>query len=557
MSSTVAPAAASAAPHSDIARRSRITDPELSGIFAVYKPRGVTTRDMLNGIVEQLTLPSADGRRIPQRERMKAGHGGTLDKQAEGVVIIASQGGTKQLASFLEGEKEYLVDAMLGVDTDTHDLDQTSTVLKQASFEHVTREALESFLSDRYAAESGGMVSQLPPLFSALKQDGMRLSSMVRAGKVDSVNLDAKDREVFVRSIQVTGWRPPHFSLRVQCGGGFYVRSLLRDIGDHFNCGAVMTRLQRTKQCGFDMHSPHTLDFTHLAHQRTRTAPAVQSQDVSTLHQVITAAGLVDAPSMTRPATLVPFSRDAVARVLAVPIEQRRVAQESPSVSGCQAGLNASAAAASSVSSSSASSSSAPMPADAAAVFDFWFLPASDPKHDQSRPEWWKKDPAFDQQIREKFGALIERGLKGELSDWSSSGNPKAALAFILLMDQFTRNIFRGDKKSFAGDAYALAVAKEMVKSGADKQLSFTQRVYVYMPFMHSESLADQDECIRLFNELAKDQGKDPATSESKYAKMHRDIIQKWGRFPHRNEMLGRQSTPEEIEFLKTPGSSF
>ncbi len=185
-------------------------------------------------------------------------------------------------------------------------------------------------------------------------------------------------------------------------------------------------------------------------------------------------------------------------------------------------------------------------------VLDFWFLPESAPGHGKSRPEWFRKDPAFDALIRQRFGEAISRALAGEFVEWD--GDPRGALVRIILLDQFTRNAFRDTPRAFAGDARALAAARAMVDSGRDRMLAPIERWFVYLPFEHAEDMAIQERAVALFNALAVEPGLDDIAD---YAVRHRDIIARFGRFPHRNRILGRDSTPEEIEFLKLPGSGF
>jgi uncharacterized protein (DUF924 family) len=185
-------------------------------------------------------------------------------------------------------------------------------------------------------------------------------------------------------------------------------------------------------------------------------------------------------------------------------------------------------------------------------VVDFWFLPAGDPQHGTSRPEWWRKDKTFDAAIHAQFGPLIEEALAGGLSDWDR--DPHGALARIIVLDQFTRNTFRDTPRAFAGDKLAQAATLEMIESGRDRLFKPVERWFVYMPLQHAEDLALQERSVGLFAALGKDPGMDSGLD---YAVRHRDIIARFGRFPHRNRILGRESTPEEIEFLKQPGSSF
>lgn len=186
-------------------------------------------------------------------------------------------------------------------------------------------------------------------------------------------------------------------------------------------------------------------------------------------------------------------------------------------------------------------------------VLDFWFGMPGEPHHLQTRPEWFRKDEAFDALIAQRFEPLIEAGLRGELAPWAQQ--PLSALAQIVVLDQFTRNTRRGTAGMFAGDAQALATARALVAAGEDRQLAGVQRQFVYLPFEHSELLADQVECLRLFAQLGRDE---PALAGLlEWAQKHFDIVARFGRFPHRNAALGRPSTAEETEFLKQPGSGF
>jgi uncharacterized protein (DUF924 family) len=189
----------------------------------------------------------------------------------------------------------------------------------------------------------------------------------------------------------------------------------------------------------------------------------------------------------------------------------------------------------------------------ARAVLDFWFLPPDLPGHGVYRPEWFRKDTAFDAAIGERFGAEVEAALSGSQAD----GSDAALLARILLLDQFTRNIFRGTPRAFAGDAQALTLAETLVAAGRDKNLSPWQRWFAYLPFEHSESLLDQERSVALFAALRREMQHEAFDSAYDYALRHREVIARFGRFPHRNAILGRASTPDEIEFLTQPGSSF
>lgn len=187
-------------------------------------------------------------------------------------------------------------------------------------------------------------------------------------------------------------------------------------------------------------------------------------------------------------------------------------------------------------------------------VLDFWFLPAGTEGHGQQRIEWFRKDEAFDAALRERFGSLIHQALAGGLREWDEIG-PRGALARILVLDQFTRNAFRGKPESFAGDILALASAHQLVESGGYQSLSPVERQFVYLPFEHAEDARMQEQAVTLFTELAtQHEGFGEALD---YAHRHRGVIARFGRFPHRNEILGRASTPEELAFLQLPGSRF
>ncbi len=190
---------------------------------------------------------------------------------------------------------------------------------------------------------------------------------------------------------------------------------------------------------------------------------------------------------------------------------------------------------------------------EAESVLDFWFGTPGSAEYGLARTAWFAKDAVFDDAVRERFGALIERALRGELEGWAAA--PLSALAQILLLDQFTRNAFRGTSRSFAGDARALAAASRMVGSRQDEALPPLMRGFVYLPFEHAEGLAMQDEAIRLFGRLVAEAPEHADLLD--YAHRHRAVIERFGRFSHRNDILGRQSTAEEIEFLKQPGSGF
>ena len=189
----------------------------------------------------------------------------------------------------------------------------------------------------------------------------------------------------------------------------------------------------------------------------------------------------------------------------------------------------------------------------AAEVLDFWFGRRGEPGHLQPREQWFRKDAQFDAQIAQRFGALIAEALRGGLAQWAVQ--PLSALAQIVVLDPFTRNAHRDSAAMFAGDARALIAARALVDSGADRTLPGVMRQFAYLPFEHAEDLAEQQRALALFTQLEADE---PALAGLlEWARKHHQIIERFGRFPHRNALLGRASTPEEVEFLRQPGSSF
>ena len=200
------------------------------------------------------------------------------------------------------------------------------------------------------------------------------------------------------------------------------------------------------------------------------------------------------------------------------------------------------------------------MHTNAIEILDFWFGPPDDPGHGQTRPAWFKKDPAFDAEIARRFGPLVEAALRadeGDASrDWITQPlQAQPALARLILLDQFTRNCYRGTPRSFAGDGQALHIARALVASGRDRELSGVQRQFAYLPFEHAEDLSHQRTSVQLFQQLASDE---PALAGLvEWAQRHHDIVARFGRFPHRNTILGRASTAEELDFLQMPGSGF
>lgn len=183
-------------------------------------------------------------------------------------------------------------------------------------------------------------------------------------------------------------------------------------------------------------------------------------------------------------------------------------------------------------------------------VLAYWFG-ASDggPVPDEVRKRWFKKSEATDREIRERFAGDVARAGRGELDEWVET--PRGRLAFVILLDQFTRNIHRGRPEAFAFDTKAQQVVVDGLERGDERDLPEEQRPFLYMPLMHAEDLELQNRGVALFEALHH------GGSFARYARQHRDIIQRFGRFPHRNAVLGRDSTAEERAFLEEPGSSF
>lgn len=178
----------------------------------------------------------------------------------------------------------------------------------------------------------------------------------------------------------------------------------------------------------------------------------------------------------------------------------------------------------------------------------YWFGTHNLAEPVEFREIWFKRDDVFDQDIRTRFLNDVESALRGELDGMAETA--EGALALLLLLDQFTRNLFRGTAKAFAGDERARKIARAALARGFDAAMSPNHRIFLYLPFEHSEDIADQERSVALFATL-----NDPRAYD--YAVRHKDVIARFGRFPHRNATLGRANTPDEIEFLKTPGSSF
>lgn len=193
-------------------------------------------------------------------------------------------------------------------------------------------------------------------------------------------------------------------------------------------------------------------------------------------------------------------------------------------------------------------------------ILQFWF------GDDLETPEsiaaltvrWFVPDPAFDDAIRERFGELPDVALAGELSHWAETA--RSALALVLVLDQFPRNLYRGSAQAFAYDAAALEVVGDVLARDLDRLLHPLEAVFLYLPLEHSEDPAAQEQCVSLLRKLAERapaQLHDHFASSVAYAERHRVVIEKFGRFPHRNSILGRASTPAELEHLRSGGDTF
>jgi uncharacterized protein (DUF924 family) len=174
-------------------------------------------------------------------------------------------------------------------------------------------------------------------------------------------------------------------------------------------------------------------------------------------------------------------------------------------------------------------------------IIRFWF-------EEIDKQSWFKKDASFDEMLMQRFGELHSQAEKSELYSWRN--NAHGRLAEIIVLDQFSRNLYRESARAFASDPLALALAQEAVSQQLDSELNTDQCTFLYMPYMHSESAVIHDVAVQLFEKNGKEDNLD-------YEMRHKAIIDRFGRYPHRNATLGRQSTAEELEFLQQPGSSF
>lgn len=191
--------------------------------------------------------------------------------------------------------------------------------------------------------------------------------------------------------------------------------------------------------------------------------------------------------------------------------------------------------------------------ADIEEILTFWFDEVRDePAYfEEYAPRWFVQNADFDREIVRRFQADYELAAQGQLTHWTETA--RGGVALILVLDQFPRNMFRNDPRAFATDPLAQRIAEQMIDAGLDRQLRLVERYFVYVPFMHSEDRAHQQRSVRLFQQLAEER----AYFDTSYAVRHQEVIDRFGRFPHRNAVLGRVSTPAELEFLKQFGSSF
>lgn len=179
---------------------------------------------------------------------------------------------------------------------------------------------------------------------------------------------------------------------------------------------------------------------------------------------------------------------------------------------------------------------------DSQDIIDFWFA-------ELTPDDWWKKSPHIDRLIEQRFGNVHRMAVAGELSDWRTE--PVGRLAEIIVLDQFSRNMYRGSALAFANDGMALILAQEAVWSGADRDMNADERAFLYMPYMHSESPLIHTQAVKLFSAEGMNQ------NNLDFEMRHKAIIDRFGRYPHRNEVCGRPCSDEELEFLAEPGSSF
>jgi len=197
---------------------------------------------------------------------------------------------------------------------------------------------------------------------------------------------------------------------------------------------------------------------------------------------------------------------------------------------------------------------------DPESVLSFWFgeIDETTGVEPSLRAKWMTSDPTFDQLIGDRFGKVLDAAARGELDRWEATA--RGRLALIIVLDQFSRNVLRGTEAMFASDHKALGLSARGIERGDDQSLACEERMFFYMPFMHSENLEEQRRCVGLFKALVDSAGAKlrPRIEEAlRYAEQHREIVERFGRFPHRNATLERTSTGEEVAFLRGPSSSF
>uniref|UniRef100_A0A3Q2Y9V7 Pseudouridylate synthase TRUB1 n=2 Tax=Hippocampus comes TaxID=109280 RepID=A0A3Q2Y9V7_HIPCM len=244
----------------------------LNGLFAIYKKQGPTSADVLNKLKETLLKEAGVQNPNPRKRKkqsLKMGHGGTLDSAASGVLVVGVGNGTKMLSTMLAGSKKYTAVAELGQATDT--LDATGSVTDEKDFQHITKFDVEEKLNNFV-----GNIMQVPPLYSALKKDGQRMSVLLKKGE----KVEAKPaRSVTVYNLTLQEFKPPFFTLDIECGGGFYVRSLVDDLGKALSSCAHVKELVRTKQGQFTLeeHALHEEQWT-LEHVLKSLQPCPDSE---------------------------------------------------------------------------------------------------------------------------------------------------------------------------------------------------------------------------------------------------------------------------------------
>lgn len=193
-------------------------------------------------------------------------------------------------------------------------------------------------------------------------------------------------------------------------------------------------------------------------------------------------------------------------------------------------------------------------------ILDYWFGAApDDPATAKAKAAlWWGRSEAIDAELHERFGATHEAAAAGQRGGWAATAEGRVAL--VVVLDQLSRNLHRGTPRAFAQDPAARSQALAAVEQGEDRSSPFFHRVFLYMPFEHSERLVDQERSCRLFEQLRAECSeplREPARMYLQFARAHRDIVARFGRFPHRNAILGRPSSAEELRFLEQPGSAF